>query len=183
MLSNSLELLVILARASMLNSNEYLLTELTTLRNNSEYFNNTVLNNLYDNLVTMLNTNLIRMDTAETITDKEINIQEKRKAVILFNQTCTKHVEYDTTDLIERIKKRTFQVENHERLNVLLQPPFGILLGDYYMKNFDFKESSLAASLADILLVHEYNYVESFKSICEELKSKNTGEFYKYGKI
>jgi acetoin utilization deacetylase AcuC-like enzyme len=131
----------------------------------------------------MLNTNLVRMETSDTIIDKEFTIQDNKKTIILYHQTCFQHCEYDHVDPIERIKRRTMQVENHERLNVLLQPPYGILLSDYFIKNFHFKDTSRPASLADILLVHEYNYVENIRSLCEDLKSKNSKNLLKYGKI
>jgi hypothetical protein len=176
-----LELLVCIARSSLLSADDYLLTELTKLRNTSEYFNNQTLNTIYEQLSTLLSNNLVRMETTDTIPDVELNIQKRKGTIILYHETCTKHGHYDCTDPIERIKRRTMQVENHERINVLLQPPYGILLSDYFIKNCHFKESSTSASLADILLIHEFNYVDNIKTLCEELKLKNNNSLLKYG--
>jgi acetoin utilization deacetylase AcuC-like enzyme len=167
-----------------MSGNDFLLTELTKLKSSSEYFNNNnVLTSLYDHLTSLLSTNLIRMETTDTIPDKEFNLQESKKTIILYHQNCTKHGHYEGIDPIERIKRRTMQVENHERVSVLLQPPYGILLSDYFIKNCHFKESSTSATIADILLIHEYNYVESIKTLCDELKAKGDNSLMKYGKF
>ena len=79
-----------------------------------------------------------------------------------------------------RLKRREMQVENPDRLSVLLQPPFGVLLSDFFTDRCVFRESKLSASLADILRVHDFDYISSIKKICDEFKAQNKTSIYKY---
>jgi acetoin utilization deacetylase AcuC-like enzyme len=79
-----------------------------------------------------------------------------------------------------RMKRRIMQVENPDRLNVLIQPPFGVLLSDFFMERFIFRETPTPACLADILRVHDFQYVEGVKKICDDLKKENKFNVYKY---
>lgn len=108
------------------------------------------------------------------------SIKNNQKTLISYHLSSFKHGEIKETNLLRRIKRRESQVENPDRLSVLLEPPFGILLSDFYMENFVFRESTVPACLADILRVHDYDYIESIKKICEEFKSMNKLSIYKY---
>jgi hypothetical protein len=138
------------------------------------------MNAFYTTITSKLNNSLLRMETSDTIYDYEIP-NNANKSMVIFHGTCLNHCKLVESDPITRIKRRTLQVENPDRLNVLLQPPFGVFHSDFFINRFDFREVSKPACLSDILLVHEYNYVESIRTICEELKRDNPDGIVKYG--
>ncbi len=102
------------------------------------------------------------------------------KTLVMYHEKCVDHGEIKENNAISRLNRRMFQVENPDRLNVLLQPPFGVLLSDFFLSRYEFVEASSPASLSDILKCHDYSYVESVKATCEDLKSKNRDGVYKY---
>ncbi len=161
-------------------SQDILLTDFQNLKNTSNYLNNETMQTFYNNVTSRLNNSLLRMETSDTISDYETpnNIN---KSILIYHGTCLNHCKLSETDHITRVKQRTLQVENPDRLNVLLQPPFGIFHSDFLKSRFNFREVSKPATLADILLVHEYNYVESIRTICEDLKRNDPDGIVKYG--
>jgi hypothetical protein len=103
-----------------------------------------------------------------------------KRTLITYHMSSYKHGEIKETNMLLRLKRRQLQVENPDRLSVLLQPPFGVLLSDFFSERFTFRESTQPATLADILRVHDYDYILSIKKICDEFKSMNKGSIYKY---
>jgi len=104
-----------------------------------------------------------------------------KKTMIVYHNKCYKHCDFTNYDQITRIKKRNHLVENPDRLNVLFQPPFGVFLSDYFLKNFDFVEQSKPGCLSDIVRIHDYDYVMRIKSMCENLASVGNSKIMKYG--
>ena len=102
------------------------------------------------------------------------------KTLIVYNSKCTLHGEFPDSDPITRIKRREMQVENPDRINVLFQPPFGVLLSDFCLERFVFRESPEPACLADILRVHDFNYIEKIYKFCSKLKMENKSDCFKY---
>ena len=79
--------------------------------------------------------------------------KNKGATAIIFHETCFSHgVILDTINHYKRVKSRQQTYENPDRLNVLLQPPFGILLNDYFLKNCKLVNNSCKATLSDILV-------------------------------
>jgi hypothetical protein len=119
--------------------------------------------------------------------DREHNHQQTKalknkinKTLIVFNSKCTLHGEFPDSNPISRIKRREMQVENPDRINVLFQPPFGVLLSDFCLERFAFRESPEPACLADILRVHDFNYIEKIFKFCSKLKIENKMDCFKY---
>jgi hypothetical protein len=106
----------------------------------------------------------------------------KTKTLIVYNDNCLKHCNFNSFDRVTRIKKRNFLVENPDRLNVLFEPPFGIFLTNYFTnKEKIIKEnSSKLGCLYDIVKVHDYDYVMKIKNICD-INSLDC-DIVKYGK-
>ena len=99
---------------------------------------------------------------------------------MIFYEACFTHgVILDTVNHYKRVKSRSTTYENPDRLNVLLQPPFGILLNDCLLSSCKLVNNSTKATLSDILRVHEYGYVKDVKERCEELK-RNDIQTVKY---
>jgi hypothetical protein len=113
----------------------------------------------------------------------ELNFIEKqnKKTLILTHNMCFKHGYISDNNPIKKIIHRRTTPENPDRLTVLLQPPFGILLSDYFIKNCIFKDNANHATLSDVLRIHDYKYVKSFKNVCDEFKSKNITHVNQYG--
>jgi acetoin utilization deacetylase AcuC-like enzyme len=109
--------------------------------------------------------------------------QTKRRTMILYNNTCFKHGLIEDSNPLSKIKKRKVTVENPDRLTVLLQPPFGILLSDFFIKNCAYKQDTQQAAIADIVRVHDYAYLNSIKQLCDGLKTSNFNNIRKYGII
>lgn len=106
--------------------------------------------------------------------------KQQNKTLIIYHSDCTLHGEFTDSNPILRLKRRMSQVENPDRLNVLFQPPFGVLLSDFCLQRFTFRETPQAACLADILRVHDFKYIESIYTLCNRLKSENKANLYKY---
>ena len=79
-----------------------------------------------------------------------------------------------------RVQKRSDLVENPDRLSVLLQPPFGVFLSDFFIKNCIFKNNSPPATLADISKIHDYEYINNIRKLCLEMKSNQNSNIEKY---
>ena len=108
---------------------------------------------------------------------------ETKKTMIIYNSICFKHGLIEEKDIISKIKTRKYTVENPDRLSVLLQPPFGILLSDFFINNCQFKQETKLAAIADIVRVHDFAYVNNIKNLCGEMKKNNFTGIGKYGKI
>mmetsp|Transcript_43206 Transcript_43206/g.49678 ORF Transcript_43206/g.49678 Transcript_43206/m.49678 type:complete len:865 (+) Transcript_43206:48-2642(+) len=83
-----------------------------------------------------------------------------------------------------KYKQRSMQPENCDRLRVLIHPPFGILLGEYFDKNALWVNDFPAANMADILRIHDYYYVNKIKAACERasgLQNLDRDTFYSKG--
>ena len=104
---------------------------------------------------------------------------QEQKTLIIYNQTCEKHGIIPES-YKNRIQRRMALVENTDRLSVLLQPPFGVFLSDFILKNCEFKNNSPSASLADISKVHDYEYISNIRQICLDMKFKNNNSIEKY---
>lgn len=117
-----------------------------------------------------------------TITDnkEEDSNNHLNKTLIVYNPKCTLHGDFTDSNPLMRLKRRMNQVENPDRINVLFQPPFGVLLSDFCIERFSFREVQQPACLADILRVHDYNYIESIYKYCNRLKDQNSNNCYKY---
>lgn len=107
------------------------------------------------------------------------NLQQK--TLIVYNNKCFKHCDFSNYDPISRIKKRNYLVENPDRLNVLFQQPFGIFLSDFFSKNYEFVDQSKPGCLADIVKIHDYDYVMKIKSMCEGATRAGNMQIIKYG--
>lgn len=105
-----------------------------------------------------------------------------KKTLLSYHNTCFKHGLIHDHNPVMKIKKRRHSVENPDRLTVLLQPPFGILLSDFFMKYCNFKDNPSVGTLGDITRIHDFKYIHSIKSLCDDLKQKNSTSLYKYGK-
>jgi len=106
----------------------------------------------------------------------------QQKTIIVYNNKCFKHCDFSNYDPISRIKKRNYLVENPDRLNVLFQQPFGIFLSDFFSKNYEFVDQSKPGCLADIVKIHDYDYVMKIKSMCESACNR-TSQIMKFGTI
>ncbi len=106
----------------------------------------------------------------------------QQKTIIVYNNKCFKHCDFSNYDPISRIKKRNYLVENPDRLNVLFQQPFGIFLSDFFSKNYEFVDQSKPGCLADIVKIHDYDYVMKIKSMCES-SCNRTSQIMKFGTI
>ena len=137
------------------------------------------MNELYDNIISFLNDSIIKTDNEDISYDLFVKY---KKSALIYHQTCYDHCNYET-NAITRIKRRIVQVENPDRISVLLVPPYGVFHSDFFLERFIFKESSKPACLADILLIHDFNYVDSIKDICDELYKSNPYGIIKYGII
>ncbi len=104
----------------------------------------------------------------------------EKKTLIVFHNSSLKHGEIKEENMVLRIKRREMQVENPDRLNVLLKPKTGVLHSDFFKQRFIFKESASPATLADILRVHDFNYIDSVRKMCEDMKATNKTSTYKY---
>lgn len=104
---------------------------------------------------------------------------KRLKTLIVFHQMCEKHGMFPEKTK-NRVHKRMALVENTDRLSVLLQPPFGVFLSDYFIKNCVFKNNSPPASLADISKVHDYEYINRIRNICMTLKKNQSNNIEKY---
>lgn len=107
----------------------------------------------------------------------------KHKTAIIHHPLCLKHGDLPMDNPILRSKRRNEERENADRLNVLLQPPFGVLLNDYFLKNCLYVNDSPKAELFDILRVHDYNYVNTIKSISDSIKERGLNELKHLGKF
>ncbi len=124
---------------------------------------------------------LKQLEDSKIYTEQIYNlISPIKKTLIMYHTSSYKHGEIKETNMLTRLKRRQLQVENPDRLSVLLQPPFGILLSDFFTERFTFKESTKPATLADILRVHDYDYILNIKNICDEFKYMNKTGIYKY---
>lgn len=150
-----------------------ILNEDVTNSRNSDLYNSPQMNSIYDMFLYYLN-------KEESEDDIIFKFEDRKKTVILYHQACFKHGEMLDNDPIKRIKRRETQVENPDRISVLLQPPFGILLSDFFAERCSFREVSCPAGLADITRVHDFVYTDNIRSICTEMKEDNTNRFYKY---
>lgn len=129
--------------------------------------------------------NIIESIDLDNYNDKILEKDKRKETMILYNNYCFKHGEINSENdnLITKIQKRKFTVENPDRLSVLLQPPFGILLSDFFTNNCKYKADTKQAAIADITKVHDYNYLISVKAICDEMKMNNNNNIRKYGKF
>ncbi len=116
----------------------------------------------------------------KTIPNEYFSNDDCNKTLIVYNSKCTLHGDLTDDNPILRLKRRMSQVENPDRISVLFQPPFGILLSDFCLQRFTFRESPKPACLADILRVHDFNYIESILKFCNSLKEENRTKCYKY---
>lgn len=105
----------------------------------------------------------------------------QKKTLIVYNDKCFKHCDFSNYDPISRIKKRNYLVENPDRLNVLFQSPFGIFLSDFFFKNYEFVDQSKPGCLADIVKIHDYDYVMKIKDMCESASRVGNTQIMKYG--
>lgn len=105
---------------------------------------------------------------------------ESSKTLIIYNNNCLNHGKLTESNPIKRIKRRQLHTENPDRVNVLLQPPFGILLSDFFMQRFVLRESPKKAYLADILRCHDFLYVDKIKALCKDLATQGSDLIFKY---
>jgi acetoin utilization deacetylase AcuC-like enzyme len=103
-----------------------------------------------------------------------------QKTLVIHHNSSFKHGEIKENNLLLRVKRRQTQVENPDRLGVLLKPNTGILNSDFFKKRFEFIECSAPATLVDILRVHDFDYIDSVRKTCEELKTSGKSNTYKY---
>ena len=96
------------------------------------------------------------------------------KTAFIYNNDCVNHLKLPD-DPIKRMAKRNELYENSDRLCVLIQPPYGILLSDTFTSshNFSFIQTQRRASLADILKVHDITYIKYIKEKCESIEKEN----------
>jgi hypothetical protein len=119
-------------------------------------------------------------ETKENENTSNIETSPVQKTLIVYHNSSYKHGEIKEDNLLLRVKRREVQVENPDRLGALLKPYTGILNSDFFKKRFDFKESLSPATLVDVLRVHDFNYIDSVRKTCEELKSSGKFNTYKY---
>lgn len=106
------------------------------------------------------------------------------KTLIVYHNKCFKHCDFSNFDPLTRINKRNYLVENPDRLNILFQPPFGIFLSDFFLKkNFGFLDQSKLGVLADIVRIHDFEYVMKIKNLCEKAVNVGNDRILKYGKF
>ncbi len=118
----------------------------------------------------------------EVIMVSNNNLFVLNKTLFVTHSSSYKHgeISLENADWIMRIKRREYQVENPDRLSVLLEPCTGILQSDFFKKTCEFEVTKEEARLVDILRVHDFNYIDSVRSTCEELKANNKNKMYKY---
>lgn len=127
----------------------------------------------YENSVLVFNCTL----ALKYLEDHSTPLQFKtfsNKTAIIYNNDCVNHLKLPD-DQIKRLTKRNELYENSDRLCVLIQPPYGILLNDIFTsnQNFSFIQTQRQASLADILKVHDITYIKYIKEKCESIENEN----------
>lgn len=89
------------------------------------------------------------------------------KTLIICHELCSRHL---TCPPITRNRRYNYEPppENIRRLNVLLNNDVGILKCSEF-ESCAWEGEARRASMADILKIHEYSYVEKISQICSEL--------------
>lgn len=76
----------------------------------------------------------------------------------------------------DRKQQKDKQLENAERAEVVVNPPYGILHRKF-LKNIQLSKSFAPAMLGDIVRVHDSNYIGDVKDKCSKLKDEELKEF------
>ena len=106
-----------------------------------------------------------------------INATEKDSLLIVTDEDCGQHAPLAKQSKDMRALQLSDQPENEERLKVLVgTPPYGILMMDDYLDNDLWLSGCQAATISDILRVHEYAYVKHLLSSCAAVPSLENGD-------
>jgi hypothetical protein len=96
----------------------------------------------------------------------EDTFESSSRTLVATDYRCLEHVDFKKGNVLaNRVQQRDIQPENSDRLRVLIDQNQGILRSEEFSSRKDFviKEGSQKASIADILKVHEYTYIEKFR--------------------
>jgi hypothetical protein len=154
-----------------------------------------IISELKDNLVNFIENNNYKaidkevIDQLQNFIDYLQNKQEAldenmttnfSKTLLIHHDIFYKHTSIKEINLISRVKRREVQVENPDRLQVLLNPDDGVFYSQFFNQRFIIKECTKKAEIGDILKCHDFNYIERVRSICEEYKNTNKDGVYKF---
>lgn len=103
-------------------------------------------------------------------TDAANSVQNVPSTVIISHDMCMKHHTCPPSELAQN--PSSAPPENNKRLTVLIDEEKGILRSSDLSAHLTWEMNPRAASLSDIMRVHEWSYVRSIQSKCEVL-SKN----------
>ena len=146
-----------------------------------EQFNN-VINTymIYEHSLLIQNAKTALNYLEQKLKNSDLNIktiqftQSTKTTAIVYNPHCISHLCLPE-EPVRRIQKRNELYENSDRQSVLVQPPFGILLSDIFINNsnFQFVSTTRRAALADIVKVHDIDYITSIKYKCDNIKNED----------
>lgn len=107
----------------------------------------------------------------------ESNKDIESTLLIATDENCSLHVPLVKKPADMRLKQMQHNVENEERVNLLVgTPPSGLLLMDSYLETDLWLKNCQEAPIADILRVHEYLYVKRVMDLCARLGENNDPE-------
>lgn len=96
--------------------------------------------------------------------------------LIASDEKCYMHSALPADAKESRARQQQLLPENEGRLKVIVgSPPSGILLMDDYLENDLWLNNCQSASIADILRVHEFSYIDHIKGLCSSIPEHSTG--------
>lgn len=103
-----------------------------------------------------------------------------KKTFIVTDKTCLQHAGFQNyANVQERVMQKDNQPENAERLMVLIDQNTGALTKAREFKKNDrvtIKEVSKAATIADVIRIHDYRYIKRVINKCEQLYKRYVSE-------